>query len=294
MSALTRYLNRRKNRDFQNGEKPSGLYRLVTNISIISVFVAVGLIVISVAGIIKMNTFLFGLIATIAIVSIACLLLLPWVRVYEKGEHKMIAIVFLVLIALCALLWLIAVYMGIGIYVKIRDNISADETGLATLKFVKVTLIISLQLLVASLIAGTIIRYKSKMLVFQIITYLSNLFFDIYVTCFLLCLSIVPEKGLQISKNIKLLGNKIALTLFILSILYMIISSKVMQVIESRRFRNAVEDNYEIDGSEKVQESAKTQESAEQKLESLKNMLDKNLISQEEYDKKKAEILNDM
>ena len=85
------------------------------------------------------------------------------------------------------------------------------------------------------------------MIVFQIITYISNLFFDFYVTCFLLCIKISPSKGLEISNSISFLSNKLVVVLFLISILYMVLSSKIMKSVEERRFKFAVEEDYNFD-----------------------------------------------
>lgn len=293
MSALTRFLNKRKMKQNKNLEEQSKLYRLVSNISIFGVFIAVGLLVLGIFKIFTMNTFMFGVISTIAIISISCLLILPWIRIFEKGEQKKVAIIFMIFVLVCTVLWLISVYMGIGIYQKAKAGTDGKSSLINTLRFVKITLIVSLQFLMSSLIASTVIKYRNKMVIFQGITYLSNVFFDFYVTCFLLCLSISSDKGLEISEKIKFLGNKFIVVMFILSIIYMAISSKVMQSVEERRFKHVVEDNYNIDGTARI-EKPEQNNSLEEKLEALKNMFDKNLISQEDYDKKREEILKDM
>ncbi|MBQ4542267.1 MAG: SHOCT domain-containing protein [Clostridia bacterium] len=245
-----------------------------------------------------MNSFIFGVVATIAVLSIACFLLLPWVRRFGKGENKKISLVFMSLIIACAVLWLVCVYMFIGIYNKSKVD-GFDAKSLVTpLNFVKATLIISMQFLMASLVAETVIRYRKKMIVFQAITYLSNLFFDFYITFFLGCLSIT-SKGMALSSKAKILGNKFMVVMFVISILYMAISSAIMKKQEAKRFTLAVQDNYDIDGQkrskdQKTEEVQPVVQSPEEKLESLKNMLDKNLITQEEYDKKREEILKDM
>ncbi len=292
MSALTRFLGKRNQKARMEGEKQGKLYRLVTNISIFGVFIAIALVVLGFAKIIKLNYFMFGVIATIAIISIACLLLLPWVRWYEKRENKTIPIVFIIFVAVCAVLWLICVYMGIGLYRKAVADTAESGSIYSMLKFVKIVLIVSFQLLIASMIANTVMRYGKKMIAFQAITYASNLFFDFYITYLLACVTINND-GFAIDEGIKLLGNKIMIVLVILSFLYMIISSKIMQNIEERRFKNAVEDSYDIDG-EARKEVSQTEDGVEARLEKLKNMLDKNLITQEEYDKKKEDILSDM
>ena len=298
MSALTRFLRKKQEKDIQNGDEDNRLYKLVSNIAIIGVFVSVAILVLGIFKIFEMNSFIFGIVATIAVLSIACFLLLPWVRRFGKGENKKVSLVFMALIIVCAVLWLVCVYMFIGIYNKSKVDGFDTKSLVTPLNFVKATLIISMQFLMASLVAETVIRYKKKMIVFQAITYLSNLFFDFYITFFLGCLSISNE-GMALSDKAKILGNKVMVVLLIISILYMAISSAIMKKQEAKRFTLAVQDNYDIDGQkrskdQKNEEVQPAVQSPEERLESLKNMLDKNLISQEEYDKKREEILKDM
>ena len=311
MTALTRFLRRKKEKDIQNGDDENRLYKLVSNIAIIGVFASVAILVLGIFKIFKMNSFIFGIVATIAVLSIACFLLLPWVRRLGNGESKKVALVFMALIIACAILWLICVYMFIGIYNKSKIEGFESKSLVTPLNFVKVTLIISLQFLMASLVAETIIRYKKKMIVFQAITYLSNLFFDFYITFFLGCLSIT-NKGMALSSKAKILGNKFMVVMFVISILYMAISSAIMKKQEEKRLVMAAHDSYNIDGTRKTEKQRTVKEmlgdkaesadveaevvsqKPEEKLESLKNMLDKNLITQEEYDKKREEILKDI
>lgn len=283
---------KKKNASYEN---ESNIYKLISNIAVIGIFVSIAILVLGIAKIFKLNSFILGLIATIAIISIACWLVLPWIKRLTDGKNKNVAIVFISLIALCAVLWIISVYMIIHIYREAKAGGETISSLVSTLKFVKVTLIISLQFLMASLIAETVMRYKNRMIVFQAITYASNLYFDFFVTFFLCCLSVNLEDGLKVSDNIKLLGNKFAIVLFVLAIIYMIISNAIIKKQEEKRVARAMHQNYDIDGEKKAEPESVVQEnSVEQRLESLKNMLDKNLITQEEYDKKREEILKDM
>ncbi len=287
--------NKKSNRALQK-EPQSKLYRTVMNSSIIAVFLAIGILVFSITGIIKFTSFMFGLIATIAILAIAGILLLPWIRNFEKQEYKKLSIIFMIFIGICAILWIISIYLGISIYNQAKTDSASDAQMLNTLKFIKVVLIISLQFLVSSLVASTIIKYKKKMVAFQAITYASNLFFDFYLTYFLICITITSE-GISISEGVSLLGNKLILTFFIISIIFIAISSKIMQVVEERRYRNAVEDNYNIHGESKLEknsQNAKNNSSVEEKLNKLKSMYEKELITQDEYEAKKADILKDL
>ena len=315
MSALTRFLKKKKVKEIENGDSENRLYRLVSNIAIIGLFSSVALLVLGIFKIFKMNSFIFGIVAIIAVLSIACFLVLPWVRRLGNGENTKVSLVFVALILVCAIMWIVCVYMFIKIYDKSKIDGFELKSLVAPLNFVKTTLVISFQFFMASLIAETIIRYKNKMIIFQAITYISNLFFDFYITFFLCCLSITND-GLDLSEKAKILGEKTMIVAFVISILYIAISNAIMKKQEAKRFAMAVQDNYSIDGKRKTERQKTVKEmlgekqenpaeeepvvevqvnqKPEEKLESLKIMLDKNLITQEEYDKKREEILKDV
>ena len=299
MSALTRLLRKKRENQSQNPEPQSQLYKVVHNIAIFGTFTAIAIIVLAIFGLLKLSTFIFGLTATIVIVSVGCLMILPWLKIFEKGQNKKIAIVFMCFVIVCTVLWLICLYLGIYIYEGIKSQTANKETLIYTLKLIKITLIISLQFIVTSLVASTIIKYKKQMILFQIITYISNLFFDLYLTCFLLCVTISSEKGLIISENISFLFNKVVLALFALSVIYMALSSKIMQNVEEKRFKTAMDENYDMYGeqinhTEILKEQKAPQNIIEARLEKLQSMLDKKLITQEEFDEKRKEIIKDL
>lgn len=276
-------------------ENENNIYKLISNIAIIGIFVSVAILVLGISKIFKFNSFVFGIVATIAIISIACWLVLPWIKRLGDEKYKKISLVFISLIVICAVLWIISVYMIIHIYIEVKADKNTVSSLVRTLKFVKVTLIISLQFLMASLIAETIMRYKNRMIVFQIITYASNLYFDFFITFILCCMSVNAENGIKFSDNVKLVTNKFAIVLFVLAVIYMIISNAIVKKQEEKRVARAMNQNYNLEGDKKIDGETVAQEnSPEQRLELLKNMFDKNLITQEEYDKKREEILKDM
>ncbi len=295
MSALTRFLMRKKEKQENNPEPQTKLFQTINNIAVFGSFIAVTLFVLGIFKIISMNKYVFGVTATIALVSIGCLMLLPWLRNFEKGINKKTAIVFMCLVALCTILWLVSVYMGIALFDNSKNQSLDTNALLNTLNFVKITLIVSLQFMLVSLITGTIIKYRKNMVVLQIITYISTLFFDLYLTCLLLCVKISPEKGLEISKSISLLTNRFVSVLFFISIIYMLLSSKILKSVDERRIRFAIEENYNLDGTKKEIDAKPSENpTTEERLSNLQSMFDKNLITKEEFEEKRKDILKDL
>ena len=240
MSALTRLFNKQREKYDNQNEKQSKLYKIITSISIFGIFAACAIIVFAITGYIKMSSFIFGVIASIFIVCAGCLLILPWVRSYDKYKFKKTAIIFMIAIGICVLLWLVCLFIGIDIYNKSKA-ISEIDSGylLMMLNIVKYTLIISIQILVASFIAQTIIKYQKSMIAFQVITYASYLFSDFYITFLLSCLKL-SSAGFEISQNISFLLNKLVLTILALSVIFAAISNGIIKRMDARKLNNAI------------------------------------------------------
>jgi len=295
MGALSRFLRKRQQKDYELYDRPSKMYKTVSNISIAGVFIACTILVFAFAGYFKLTPFVFGLVGTIFIICFACLFILPWVRIYEKYEFKKTSLIFMISLMVCAVLWAICLYMGIDVFNKIAaDSDKALSATISTVNIIKFTLIATVQILIASFVGQTIVKYRKTLVPFQIITYISYLFVDFYITFLLVCVQLNTE-GLSINEHISILGNRLILTLFALSLVFMAISSVVIKRMEARRIQEHVADTYiEATAEEKVEEKINESKTAEDKLEEIKNLLNKNLITQEEYDKKREEILKDL
>ena len=117
--------------------------------------------------------------------------------------------------------------------------------------------------------------------------YASHLYVDFFVTFFICCLTI-SNNAFEISESISFLGHKAVYVIFILALLYVMISSAVVKRIETKKVAQVAEDHDKI-----INQQAPTQ-TAEEKLAKLKEMYDKELITKEEYQAKKAEIIKEL
>lgn len=305
MSALTKFLRKRREKQAMQSEPDSRLYRTISMTAILGSFVIAGLLVLAITKVFSMNSTIFGLLGTLGFFCIGCLLILPWIKKLEKGEFKKTSIVFLSFVVVCVLLWVISLWMGISIYNKIRDGAQtlSDKDVFSTLNFIKGTLIVSLQFMVVSVVATCATRYQKTLLLFQGITYLSYAYLDFYFTFFLACVKFNYEaKKIGISDSVSFLGNRFVITILILAVVYVIIANAIMKRVEMRKSQNAMEEMYKMSGNideykEKVNSVTQDQpqeKTVEERLAELKNMLDKELITNEEYEKKKEEILKDI
>lgn len=283
------------------GEKEGKVYRILTTIALVGIFVAVGILVVGLAQnfITAGVSLVLGLIATICLSIILCL---PWIKKLENNKYRITSIVFLAIIGLCALLWLISCIVIFVMYQNAKAESAAGLTG--GLRFLQVVLILTIQFICAQTIATTIINYQRNYIVFQVIMYISNVFVDLYVTCFLLCIAIKDGTGgsaeLFINdKFMSFLFTPAMYTLFALFFVYTAICSGILNRIQRGKQKIAAEviesnKNVMVGETDEVTPTRLGKEEIKSRLENLKDMLDGGLITQEEYDAKREEILKEI
>lgn len=275
----------------ENNKNQSKLYGILSNVSITGLFISVALIVLITTQVIKLNSVIVTIIALFLASCIACVLGLPWAKRLENKKHKKICIAFLIAVAVCYILWVVCIFLVMNILVKADSQTASTLNG--SLTFIKISIIITMQFMVASLIGNVVTKYKKSLLPFQVITYFSNIFVDFYFTFFMLCLKIDETKAIQINSNAKFLTSKAMIVLIILAVLFTAISNKLMRVIETRKLKNITEDMSQtrVIGNENDEVN---EDSMEAKLEKIKNLYEKQLITKEEYEEKRAEIIKNL
>lgn len=304
----------------QNSLKPEGgkIYKIINSCAIVGLFVAVGIFVLMITGTIEWSSAMVGFTLAIAIICFCCLLALPWVRKLEQGDFKIMAYVFLGLVALCCILWVIADIVVIKQYRAIKYALNNDITSeesekfakglLKALNYLKFTTFVTIQFSVASFIASVILKLRKTLIPFQAIAYASYAVCDFWISGLMLSIKINADVSFSdgsmkfgdvFSANesfIKFLVSRAMLTVLLLAIAYVVISNVVIKKQEQRRMKNAAEDLTFDNTTVKTQEQAvETKvETPEEKLASLKKMYDSELITKEEYETKKSEILKDM
>ena len=319
MSALTRMFRRNQEKTPVDGGK---LYKIINTCSTIGLFLTVGLVVLMIMGTIKCTSSVVGIVAAIAILCFSCILALPWIRKIENNEFKVLSYVFLAIVAVCCLLWIISDIVIISQYKAIKasalnDNLTEEESTklfnslVGALNYLKAAVFISIQFSVASFVATGITKYRKSMLPFQGITYISYLFCDFWISTFLFTINVKKinasnvgdlDKIFQINENVlTFLTSKAMVTIFVLAIAYVIIANAIIKRQDQRRMKNATEDlakgRVPIVGGEDSAPAAVQAEpvqTPEEKLEKLKSLYEKQLITKEEYEEKRNNILKDM
>ena len=313
MSALTRMIRRKRyqnevNQNHMTDPKGGVIYKAVNYTSITGLFIVVGLVVLALTKTITFTADLFGILVAAGILCFACMLTLPWIRKIEKKEWMKTSIVFIGIIAACAILWIIADILAVSFYKQIKQQIIAEEIteelmrkGAGTLKYVQISVILTMQASFASFVGTYITKYRATMIPFQVIAYVSYLIVDVWTTIALLTVSInqnaanMKDVFALNSETWKFLLNKVVLTIFVLSIAYSALSKIITERIDAGRRKNISDDI--LEASEKntsASENEEVSQTVEYKLEKLKSMFEKELITKEEYEAKRAEILKDL
>ncbi len=301
----------------QTSNKLKVIHRSIQTAAILILF---GCVAILISGI--FNKFLTaGITLTLSIfiiISLGAILCLPWIARVSQHNQRIFSIVMLALIGGSALLWVIA---AIFIYLLYKNYESyTPQTIVLFLNFIKVCMIISFQAIEANMISLCIIKFKKQYIPFQAIMYASYLFVDLWVSIVIGGIKLSVENGLEFKPIFEQIFSAGMITVLVIAIVYIAIANGIINSIEARkngdyydnrgrrRRRGAaltgalmdsftdIED-YETKNEQKSEQpkvETKTEVSAEEKLAKLKDLLDKNLITEEEYNQKKAKILEEM
>jgi len=293
--------DRKRGRVFDEYQQGGKVYRIISTVAIIGLFLAVGLLVVGI-----MQGFMSaGLCLFLAILAILCLcstLALYWVRFLEKKVNVKLSIAMLALLGLAAVLWTAVAIVIYSMYVQGKAGTLGEPRG--RMIFIQIALITAFQIFEALLISSTWVKYKKSYLVFQIIMYVSNLFVDFWFSVLFSCFNFAGTGNEVFALDrAKFLTTPGMITTLVLFIVYTSICSSVLKSIEQRRIRNIAHDEYNMEDdvepadavADRVEKAtAKKNATPEEKLASLKDLLDKGLITEEEYKEKKAKILEEM
>ena len=312
--------------------KPGKVSKLLMQTAILGLFAVAGVIVLLITGSLGKAADNRGLILALAIFGFICLgslLALPWVRYLERGKYKILSWVFTGFVILCVLLWIIASFVVNGLINKIINETITDRYGFNTIIFVRIVLIITLQFVAANFIAGNILRYGKKMIVFQGIAYFSYVYIDIWLSCLLSIFVLSSKDGkyeLTYSAGLSdFVFTRWVWTLALVALVWVIVSNTIISNTNkngdlrrtgyeydrygrrrrrslSGRLLGAMVDKLERQGedeeidaeNEEAKKPVPEANDAKAKLAKLKEMYDQGLLTKEEYDEKRQKIVDEL
>jgi hypothetical protein len=275
--------------------KKFNLFKLLQNAAVVGLFLVVGLGTLFATGILTRTITSLEITIMIGLLLVGLLMVLPWAKYLEQKEYKIVSLIFLIATAVCVVLWEICTLV-------ICSAIRNDNGNNIILHFIRITLLISFQVVVASFIGKFVIKYRAKYIPFQAITYLSMLYIDFWLSTLLFGVSI--NAGLKITHSVMdILINRVTISLLVLSIVYLGVAIGTISNARKRSVRNSIlarnrmvnRDIGIMDlNDDEIETNKNNQNDAEAQLEKIKSMFDKGLITKEEYDAKRQSIIDKM
>ncbi len=277
--------------------KKFNLFKLLQNVALIGIMLVIGLVVIFTTGAVEVNNVLIEFTVIVGLLLFGVLLVLPWAKYLEQKQYKVISLVFLIAVAICVVLWIICTAIIFHAYR------AKDFEDLSVIQLIRVTLIISFQVIVASFIGKFVIKYQTKYIPFQAIAYLSIIYIDFFLSA-LLCCVVIKADGFDYTPAI---WNFIApqWPFLMLACVYLGVVYGIITNSRKRRVRNSIlgksrKLNKDIglidfdDDDDEVETNKNNVNDSEAQLEKIKSMFDKGLITKEEYDTKRQAIIDKM
>ena len=274
------------------------LQKIFSTISITSLFVVVGLVVLMIGGTIKSSRFMWDLVLIVGIVSFSCVSCLSVARYVEDKEKRIPAFIVIGLTGLTCILWIIALFVGQGFIDKIRGGTAEGANLVHTWNFIKIVIFITVQTAFANLIVTYLFWFKNRLIPFQVVMYLSNGIVDLWLSLVLLSSGFSEESGAY--ANLPWLYSREVITILVISFMYMMISTMLIRRFFRRKVvvttqgydpRMDLEVEVEDDVASKKEEE---KPSVEERIKKLDNLKAGGLITEEEYNAKKAKILEDI
>ncbi len=299
----------------------SALYRNVRiAVIVVAVVAAVFLaLAIAVASLRKPASFKVSLsVLAVCVGGAACL---PWITQLDRDKRRkargdevpqwrfILAYAFFAFIGVCALLWVIAVFVVGDDIINNVINGEGDGVSASTFTFLRVAIIISLQALFGSVIATGILRHGKNYLALRAIMYVAILYLDIWLSWVaggITVAGIADKTFLPISCTPLWVIAVLTAAAFVASafILAGQTRRKEIELIMKGDVSALTEGDVNLIDTQATTASMyrpdmpapqeKPAEDVEEQLEKLMRMKEKGLISEEEFEEKRKEILSRM
>lgn len=326
-------------------EPKSKYYRLVQAVSWTLIGVAVVLLLLSMIPMITVlhdhqSVVLKGSLVVIAI-GVGAQAALPWINFIERNRrlkdngqevpnwYLPLAIVFCSVIGVCIILWIIAVFIvHIETFARLIEKTGTAVTGEegsiqkgdGALVFLAFSVVLSVQVFVATWIVTSVLYYKKKHMTIRVISYVCGVLTDIWgswvLAGFLTGHLFDADGALMIPLN----PSKLVLIIGILAVVGLLISNtfranfvyrerlKAVMQGQTSALASTDEDFLNNTGErmpqgdvtapraparEETRAPAQGKSTAE-KLQELKTMYENGILTEEEYTKKRQEIIDKM
>lgn len=247
---------------------------------------------------------------------------LPWITEFErdrrkaaKGEavaswRKFVVFAFWGLTAICTLLWIISVFIISDEAIALVEDQELDLSGTSTM--LRISVIVTLQVAVGSVIAASTMRYGKKYLGLRVVIYATLAYLDFWLSWFVGGTTVPKLSGKVFFAPIHVTG------LWVIAILAAVALLTAGGIFGAQARRKEIElfmkgdvealtegdvdliDSTATHSWGKKETPAPAAPSApagkdpEQQLAKIKDLLDKGLITEEEYHAKRQDIIDKM
>lgn len=279
------------------------LQKILSTTAILGAFIVVGTLILMMTGALKSSRAIVDFLIIVGIICFGCISCMTVAR-YIHDKTKIIP-VYLVfgLTGLTCVLWIIFIFIGQSFIDAASAGTLTDASFAGLLTFAKIVVFVTIQTSLVNLVISNLFKLKKTMLVFQVIMYASNAFVDFWLSAVVFSVIINGDGNLDFAWP-ELVTSRAWISLFVVALAYTFIAGAVMKRYEKNiATENALYGNQTssiaYDNAMKEKEQEKEQEKAlandvETRLRKLDDLKAKGLISDEDYEAKKAKILEDI
>lgn len=273
--------------------KKTKLEKIMTIAPITLAFILVGILVLGIMDVITLNRFMIDSLLILGIICFGCIACFPATKILSKDRKNIYAYIILGLTGLTCLLWIIFVFVGQSF---IDYIVSSDSVDFSTLHgiwgYTKITIFITIQTSLASLVVSYLHTLKKEYLAFQIVMYISNFIVDLWLSILILSVG-VNETGLTFAGS-WLINSKLSITIFVLATSFSILAGAIMKTIIKKRTKDIVLEKDTLVKTVKDNNAMVDTNSIENRIRKLDELREKGVITEQEYADKKAEILKEI
>lgn len=216
-------------------QQKSKFERIFTLVSIITLCVSIGILVLAFVGRFPLNRFFLDLLLILAILSLGCVTSLSAIKMIMLDKKNIYGYVLIGMTGLICLLWIICVFVARGLI----DALVAQTVDISHLAnawgFVKTTIFLSLLQSLASLIINNWLKYKKKNFALQIAMYACNFIVTLWLSIVVLSM-VVTDAGLAFTAN-WLFDSAFIITIFILALVFSWVAKLILRNITRREER---------------------------------------------------------
>ena len=181
--------------------------RLFSLLSLLSFGIAIAIWVCMALKVIEFSGVMVVIAGVLTTFSLTLSLCAPWFKKLVQGQYRVVSIVFL---ALSAAVFALLVSDIVCLYLMVEKIASSAEFVFAEyvsmLNFLKYTLLVVVQIVLATIISNYVLRFKFKFIILQTVSYASLLYMD-FVLCVVALSISIADSGLVFGNPTGLLTN---------------------------------------------------------------------------------------